>query len=483
MKNYDVILIRPKIGMFKTYKTDFPPFAYLFLAPILAKNGYEVKVFDQQVEKKSDLVALLKKHSPLWIGLTTVTGPTITTGLETAQLVRSINPDVPIVWGGPHPTVLPEQTAKHDLVDIVVKGEGERTVVELTKVLDKGGDLETVNGIVFKKGGTVHVNKDREFITDWDSEVELDWTYIDINKYINHVGGFKNLPIITSRGCPYRCAFCWTLLGYKQNWNGWSAENTIKEIEKILSYGIDYVTFQDDNFAVNIDRLKKIAKYLQQQNIKWSADNGFRVGRHIDIDLMETLKKSNCDHVAFGAESGSQRILNFIHKGISIDQIVDSAKVTDKVGMGAKYTWMIGFPTETKEEIFMTLNLIDKIKEINPKTTHVLNIFYPYPGLALFDEAVKYGWEMPKSLEEWSVIRDDVNLSYINDMWELRSIYFSGYLAFGTVASARTYYQTSSLYELPLRVLRKTAKIRWDKRFFKYPVEYRLLMKIKNLMR
>lgn len=234
MKNYDVILIRPEIGMFKTYKTEFPPFAYLFLAPKLAENGYEVKIFDLQVENKSDLVKLLKRNSPIWVGLTTVTGPTITTGLETAKIVRSINPDIPIVWGGPHPTILPEQTAEHDLVDIVVKGEGEHTVVELTKVLEKGRDLKTVDGVVFKKGGKWHVNKDREFITNWDAEVELDWTYIDIKKYINHIDGFKNLPIITSRGCPHRCAFCWTVLGYKRKWNGWSAEVAIKKIQKIL---------------------------------------------------------------------------------------------------------------------------------------------------------------------------------------------------------------------------------------------------------
>ncbi len=483
MINFDIILIRPDI-LVKTFKTSFPPFEYLFLAPKLAKEGYEVKVFDLQVDTFSNLKKLIKNTSPIWVGITTAAGPQIKGAIKAAKIVRENNPEIPIVWGGPQPTLLPNQTVENELIDVAVRGEGERTVIELTKTFEEKGDLKKVDGITFQEYGDTYSTPDRPFIkngAEWDAEVEYDWSFVDIKNYINRVDGYKNIPFITSRGCPYRCAFCWNNKAQKSRWRGWSADGAIREIKKILPY-VDYITFDDDNFGVSIPRLKQIAYFLKSEDVKWSADSGFRVGKHINDDLMKTLKETNCDHIAFGSETGSQKMLDFIRKDITVEQIRDSGKITGKYGIGAKYSWIFGFPNETKEDILQTINLIDEITELNPNTTHVPNIYYPYPGTFLFDEAIKLGWKKPKILEDWGVLREEVELPYIDDIWYLRSICYSCNFHLATNPSARTYYQTKKIYKLAFDIIKQTSRYRWKNRAFGFPLEFKFMMKTKKLI-
>ncbi len=477
--NYDVILINP--GIESPYKVPFPPFAFLFIAPKLAEAGYRVKIFDVQIEATKTLIKLLKHTDPIWVGFTVMTGSAIKNTIKIAKIVRKYKPHTPIVFGGAHPTLLPGETLKHPLVDIVVISEGEITVVELTKALEKGADLSDAAGIGFKKDGEICITKKRDFIKDWDHVVELDWSFIDVPKYINYTGGYENLPIITSRGCPFRCAFCYNLKAHRRRWRGWSAEKTIEEIKKLLDFGINYISFQDDAFAINPERVKKIAAFLGENNIKWSLDNGLRVSLLTD-ELATIFKDTNCDHLAFGAESGSQKILDHIKKDITVEQILNSAKITMNHGMGAKYSWMIGIPGEREEDIWATLDIIDKINEINPYAAHFIGIFSPYPGIELVEDAINLGWQPPDSLEGWSKLREEQDLPYVKNIWFLRAISFTCYLLYATNTQSRTFSQMNPILKIPIRLLRKSAKLRWEKRFFHFPLEYKLLLTAKNLM-
>src|SRR3989344_392166 len=166
MKNYDVILVNPKF--FSLYEVKFPPFAALFLSYSLKKAGYSVKIFDTQVESDENFYKLIQLHKPLWVGFSVMTGSTITHALRLSRIIKKLSPSTKVVWGGPHPSLLPEDTLKNKLIDIVIIREGERTVVELTKVLKENTDLANVKGIGYKKNDKIILNAQREFITNWD---------------------------------------------------------------------------------------------------------------------------------------------------------------------------------------------------------------------------------------------------------------------------------------------------------------------------
>jgi len=479
MNQYDVILIRAQIV--SLYRAVFPPFGAIFLGSRLKKQGYRVKIFDGQIETLENLKQLLKESEPIWIGFTDVlTGPAIKSNLEIAQQVRQVRPDIPLVWGGPHPTVIPEQTVSHESVDIVGIGEGERTVLELTETLKANGDLSKVPGLAFIKNGQIVVTPSRELITDWDKEVSLDWDLVDFKQYINQVGSFKNIPIITSRGCPFRCGFCYNLKANQRKYRGWSIEQTIKELKKLMDRGIDYITFEDDNFLVDKQRTREIVKFLYRNNIKWGADNGFRVDS-LDEETLKTFQETGCDHIAFGAESGSQRILDFIRKDIQTEQILKATQLITQYNMGAKYSWMVGIPNESKEDVYQTLDLIDQIVKINPQTAHYIGLFSPYPGIFLAEKALEAGWQMPQSLPDWALLREEQKPAYIKNIWSLRTIISSCYFNFALETRSRTF-SSGLKYKFFIRIFQKIARFRWRYRFFSCPLDFIFLSLGKKIL-
>jgi len=478
-ENFEVILINPKLE--NPYNSIFPPFAYLFIAPKLIESGFRVKIFDNQIEDEYRLVDILKKSDPLWIGFTVMTGSAIKNVLKLTKIVKKYKPYTPIVFGGAHPTLLPEDTLKHPMVDIVVISEGELTTIELSEALQEKRDLTYIKGIGFKKEGKIIINEKREFIQDWDKNLYFSWDLIDFKKYINHLGKFQNLPFITSRGCPFRCSFCYNLKANYRKWRGWSAEKTIEEIKKIIDFGINYISFEDDAFDIDFKRIKLISTFLKENSIRWSLDNGLRVSL-FNEEKASLFKDTNCDHLSFGAESGSQKILDYINKDITVEQIINVSEITQHFHLGAKYSWMIGFPNETKDDIWATLNLIDTINKINSRSAHFIGIFAPYPGVELVRDAEKLGWRPPHSLEEWSLLREEQNPPYIKDIWLLRAISISCYILFATETQSRTFSALNPFLKYPLTILRISAKFRWRKRFFSFPIEYKILMFSKNFL-
>lgn len=478
-KKCQIILINP--SYFSHQDVPFPPFQYVFLAPRLAREGYCVRVVDLQTEPPEVLGELLGSADLIWIGFSIMTGPPIAACLNIAKTVRNRRPEIPLVWGGVHPTLLPEQTLENPYVDIVVVGEGERTVVELTHALKHGRPLEEVKGIGFKKDG-IRLTPPRGVITDWDSEVELDWSHIDYQKYIRGREGYKNIPFISSRGCLFKCGFCYNARVNNQQWRGWSVSGTIKELDKLLDMGINSVTFLDDLLTVDIERLKEIVIYLSKKGVRVSFDGGFRIDSVRHESLYKTLNDTGCRHIQFGAESGSPNILKLIKKGITVEQIIDSAKLTKKYNLGATYNWMIGFPGERQEDRQETLQIIDKITEINPNTSHVIVIYSPYPGQALYEEAIRFRWEPPKRLEDWDKPREEADYTYVNDIWHLRCIVLSCYFNFAYNVPSYDVKVNNLLFRLVANVMKVIAALRWKLKFFGLPIECMLLIRGRGIL-
>jgi len=478
MGKYDVLLVNP--DFLSIYNAKFPPFASLFLSYSLKKAGYSVKIFDTQFEKEEDLYQLINLHQPLWVGFSVMTGPTIARTLNLCKKIKMMGLNTQIVWGGPHPTLLPEDTLQHKLIDIVVISEGEKTAIELTNALKNKSNLNLVKGIGYKSNGKIIITPPQKFITNWDKEVGLDWDAVNITNYIDRQSKqYKKISLITSRGCPFRCKFCWNIMANKRRWRGWSAEKVITEIKRLLPYGINYITLEDDNFGVDLERAKKILRFMKTQDIRWSFE-GVRVGKHLTLELIKFFKENNCHHLSFGAECGNQKMLDYIAKDITVEQLLDSAKLTGECNLGVRYSWIIGFPKETHRDRMELLSLIDKITKLNPNCAHYIGIYGPHPGSEIFQETIDAGWSPPKSVEGWSLFREEVDLPYCKNMWYLRSIALACFFKFAVDSPIRAHSKTKIVYRIPFKILKFISYMRWKYKIFNFPLEYRVLTAVKN---
>ena len=259
-----IILIYPQLA------NDEPMPILLPLSLIYISTGFkkkiDVSIIDQRINKnwKSSLKKELDSKNVLCAGISTTTGPQILHGIEAAALIRKHSPKIPIVWGGVHPTLLPEETIQNQYVDIIVIGDGEKTFKELVFALKNGSNINSVKGIIFKDGNKVIRTPKRE-IFNIGNFIFPDYDLLDIEPYKTApaLTNRKSLPMVTSRGCPYRCGFCYNKKFSNRKWSCFGAEKTIEFISELVHrYKIKGIFLLDDNFFVNLKRVQQICEGL-----------------------------------------------------------------------------------------------------------------------------------------------------------------------------------------------------------------------------
>jgi radical SAM superfamily enzyme YgiQ (UPF0313 family) len=425
MKNADhtdVILINPRhrFGreIFRSQR-HVVPLSLLAVATPLDAAGYRVKIIDQKTRPgwKGLLVSELRK-APLCVGVTCKTGPQISYALEASKIVKR-HSSVPVVWGGVHPSLLSEQTLRNEFVDVVVEGEGEETLLDLVQTLEKGSHLDDVQGIWYKDRGEIRSNPSRPFI-DLNKQPHLAYHLVDVHEHLEKKLGNPLLRTFTSRGCAYDCAFCYNVSFNHGKWRGYSAEETLKRIKKLAEkYDIKGLIFSDDNFFGDLTRARKILEGLEQNGLNLvitKLDIRADVLNALDDDFLRLLKRAGCLALNVGLESGSERILKLINKRITVSQMLAVNRRLKQFGIIPKYTFMMGFPTETREELEQTVSLILKLIDENPDLIKSLNVYTPLPGTKLFDLAVQHGLKVPQRLEDWIPLNyRTINLPWIPD--------------------------------------------------------------------
>jgi anaerobic magnesium-protoporphyrin IX monomethyl ester cyclase len=398
----EVTLVKPLMGNYRKVELSM---SILYLATHLHRNGHKVRIIDCQIDEEPEksLRSLLKNTD--CFGFSVMTSQ-IAHALKLSDFIKGIDPHIPIVWGGIHPTIHPEQTIEDPSVDYVIRGEGEQTFVDLCRHLEGKLDESKIPGLVYKKGGRIHVNPDRPFL-DLNSLSPPEWELFDMKKYIQEfrVAGVSHgmsLPVHSGRGCSYRCAFCISA----KRWRPLTSRNILNEISVLKErYGVEHVDFIDENFFIDRRRVEEVSKTLIEKKIgiSWYATcrvNYFNES-HVNADLLNLAKRAGCDMIGMGIESGSQRILDLIKKDITVDDAVRAVRECTKVGIQPVCSFMIGLPGENIEDMNMTLDLIMKIKRINPDALVIgPQIFRPYPGCELYD-VVKGTFNAPKTLRDW----------------------------------------------------------------------------------
>jgi anaerobic magnesium-protoporphyrin IX monomethyl ester cyclase len=378
-----VILALPK------WLTQRPiqPMGLLYLAASLRRAGHHVQIIDGEVDRlENDTIAqMVAAERPTMLGITATTAQA-TQAFALARSVKAVSPDTFVVLGGAHASSLPVLSMEEaPALDAVVFGEGDLTILELVDRVRDRTSLAGVAGVAYRDGDQIVVNPGRELIADLDSLPFPAWDLIPMHKYIastwfpNKVKQYAN--IFTSRGCPYGCVFCGARKTWTRKFRARSAENIVAEIREIVDrYHIPNFFFSDDLFTLDRKRVVEVCTRLLELDLRITWTCLSRVNT-IDEDLLALMKRAGCCMISFGLESGSQAVLDKLHKGATVEQGRKAVEMTKAAGIKVFGSFMVGSPGDTAETVDETIRFIRSLDldEVG------LGVTTAYPGTELFD--------------------------------------------------------------------------------------------------
>jgi radical SAM superfamily enzyme YgiQ (UPF0313 family) len=387
------------------------PLACLCVGTVLERSGYQVEIVDERISQafESDIVASIRREKPLFVGISSMTGVQIRGGLKAANVVRSLDSCLPIVWGGVHPSLCPDSTLRDDLCDIVVKGEGEVTIVELADCLRTGGDLHSVAGIGFKESGKPVWTQNRPMIENLDLIPRPNYELIRMEHYFTRAPSTNEaqLQIVTSRGCPYDCEFCYNLKFNERRFRYYSAERVVDDICHVaVNYGVRAIFIEDDYFFGNPGRVERICDLLLEKEL----DLLIQVPCRIDYlyrrspRMLDKLYQAGFKELWIGIESGSEKRLKEIMKRNTLQQVREVNALMARSDVYVKYGFMAGFPNEDRKETLETVDFMFELLNTNANAgVAPVAVYTPYPGTTLYDKArLMHGARFPDTLQGWS---------------------------------------------------------------------------------
>lgn len=308
--------------------------------------------------------------------------------------------------GGPHATALPEDSLKDSQIDIIVSGEGEDTILDILKNRKMSGIL----GVTYKEGNRIKSNGPRPFIKDLDTLPFPDFSIYDISRYhcsrlVSH--GTPVLHMETSRGCPAGCTFCNKNI-YGRIFRKKSPERVLEEMKYFIKNGAGEFRIIDDQFATDIEHAKRVCRLILKEKIRipWNLANGIRVDR-VDEEFLRLAKEAGCYQVGVGFESGDQKALDSIKKGVTLEQSTRCMKLIKKVGIESVGFFIIGLPDDTAETIEKTIRFAIRLMPTYAKTT----IAIPFPGTMMYEQYEQAGRIKSK---DWS----KYNIHKVADIYE-----------------------------------------------------------------
>jgi len=386
----------------------FAPLGLAYMSAVLKQNGFEVKVFDCPIYgiDHEKLKSELSAFQPTIVGVGAMT-QTFESALKTAHAAKEACPEAKIVMGGPHATFQDKEILSQEkVVDIIVRGEGEETLLELAKQPELQ-NINEIKGITFREDNHIIQTPTRPFIQDLDALPRPDYKEIPIEKY--RINGKRILPVISSRGCPFQCSFCVASEMFGRTFRARSPKNVVDEIEWLKNqYGAEGIQFQDDTFSFDKKRAIDICNGMIERkiNLQWGC------GTRADVttkELLATMKKAGCNEICFGVESGCQRIRDSLKKKVTTEQCENAIKWAKEAGIFVTVSIILGYPGETRETLQESL---DFVRKVEPDSVW-LNIPTPYPGTELRALVQSYGWKMTDDWNRYNTMNaifEDPNL-------------------------------------------------------------------------
>jgi radical SAM superfamily enzyme YgiQ (UPF0313 family) len=384
-----ITLVNPPYPLNAHAHPPFIPLGIAYLGAVAERAGHQVTVIDCQAERLS-YDGFRSRIAQVPSDVVGVTSTTLlyNSAKEILTIARQVHPNAVTMIGGSHVTFWDENALNEcPAIDIIVRKEGEATFIELLQCIEAKKGFGDVLGITFRgQGGKIIRNLDRPFIMDLDSLPSPAYHLLPIDAF--HRMGKTIFPLVTSRGCVQWCDFCSTVRMFGRGYRVRSPKNVVDEMEMLYNkYGETQFTFYDDAFTINRQHTLELCADIRARKLKVEWDCETRVDA-VDKELLEKMHDAGCITVWFGVESGSEKILGEMHKKISLTQVREAFKMAQKAGLMTIASAVIGFPGETEETAWETVNFLSSL---TPDDIGCY-IATPYPGTPMYEEVVKNGW-------------------------------------------------------------------------------------------
>lgn len=419
----NILLVNPSIDK-KKIMTITPPLGILYIAAVLKKK-YQVKFLDLDVLKlnKKKITKFISHFRPRIIGITSNILQVPST-YELAQFIKTTFPSILIIVGGPAFAVDGKKIlsqCKH--IDIIIKSEGEETVVELVKSIEKNEPVNHIQGIIFRENFALIETQNRGLIKDVS---KIPFPAYELIEWFKMYPGYPLFPLMSSRGCPFRCIFCSNPV-WGKTYRRRSLDNIISEIQFLIhNYNASYFDFHEDTFNLNYCKAlllcKEIIKVGLNKKIRWKC--ACRVNEKlISQELFKNMKEAGCDLVSFGIESGNEKVLKSIKKDITLDEVKKAINLAKKNKLKVKGYFMIGHLNETKYNAFDTIRFAENL----PLDCLQFTIYTPFPGseyynIALGKNLIK-SWNYGKYSQHQATVRTDkLNILDLECLYALANI-------------------------------------------------------------
>ncbi len=388
-----------------------PPYAFLYLERAIRDMNLKSVIIDEHFDQ--DWKNAVNFHLPRTLAACTsvMLGEQIRKAINFSRHIKECG-DVPVIWGGWFPTWKPELCLQEDYVDFIIKGQGEIPFSELIRVLSDqqlshdDALLSQISGLGFKRDGNIFINRIIKF-SSFDQYPPVNYDLLEIEKYVDVTKrGGKIFRYLSSAGCPNKCNFCFIPLGWKGKWFPKSAEAVIEELQYVFDKlpEIDFLSFEDLDFFVDKPRVLKICRALVNNNIRipWSATTHVRnfLNNYSDDDLAQ-IKAAGCYSITAGAESGQQDILDTVNKQLSIKEIFDFVRMTDRQAVNTSWSFMVLFPGKPVEDLDITIKMIMKMmySAKKSKILYVASSYWPAIKNHYYQMALQKGFKEPSDLD------------------------------------------------------------------------------------
>ena len=403
----------------------FIPLGLAYLGAVAEQAGHEVTIIDCQAEKLTyEAFRSRIARTPSEVIGVTATTLLYKSAMKLITLAKQTQPQAVTVLGGSHGTFWDENALnEYPSLDIVVRREGEQTFIELLERLQTKSSLSNLLGITYRNKEKIVRNADRPFIEDLDSLPFPAHHLIPLEK-LKHNGKIL-IPLVSSRGCVYWCDFCSTVRMFGRGYRMRSAKNVVDEMQFVHDkYGVDQVTFYDDAFTVDRDRVIEICDELHARKLHMIWDCGTRVDM-VDRELMKTMRDAGCIAVWLGVESGSEAILGAMNKSIKLDQTRLAYKTAHDVGLMTIANVVLGFPGETEQTARETIRFV---KELDPDDVGFY-VATPYPGTPMYEQVIKNGWLRVTDFDKYDTANPTFETPQLS-MERIREIRYKAYQQF-----------------------------------------------------
>ena len=398
---------RPRVVLYNPQAVFFTmPLALMALGSALDRARYDVQIIDGRLESDpmTAVVDAIAARDTVCLGVSVLTGAPIRDALRITRGVKRRRPELPVVWGGWHPSLFPEQTLAGAGIDVAVVGQGEETFEEIVERLVAGERLDSVAGAVTSGDDRSAVHGAPRPMTDINQLPAHDYGLIPVDRYFT-LKRRRQIDYISSQGCRFRCTFCADPYVYRRGWSGLDPERIGDELAALAArHGVEDVGFQDETFFTSVTRVSAIAEQFLRRGLRftWTATMRADQGARLDDQVLAAARRSGLRRVMIGVEAGTQALLDWMKKDITLEQVYESADKCRRAGVGVIFNLIVGFPDEPPDSVTESMRVAKRLRAMSPDFEVAIFYYKPYPGNEIADMLLARGYRHPDTLDGWA---------------------------------------------------------------------------------